>query len=668
MISSLQRSFANTQSAHYVANVRDFLVTEDMSIIGTLSHASLGTVEGEQISAWQAEINILKTALNRVEGVIYLEFAIPRLGGRIDAVVLTGGALIPIEFKVGETHYTRSNIDQAWDYALDLKYFHEASHAADIFPILCATEAKTFDEIWRSSHPDGVRAPLRTNRHHLAEALHNACQQASPVLIDAASWGTSAYRPTPTIIEAAKSLYARHSVDSISRSDAGAKNLHVTSKRVDTIIDEARANGKKAIVFVTGVPGAGKTLVGLNVATKREDRNSPTHAVFLSGNAPLVVVLQESLIRDEIDRLKQIGQKPRKGDVATKVKPFIQNVHHFRDEGVRDRHRPPHDHVVIFDEAQRAWNRDKTIDFMRRKKRISDFSESEPQFLIGYLDRHQDWSVVICLVGGGQEIHTGEAGIGTWLEALHEHYPDWEIHLSTQLNDSEYGAEEWIARLASQGRVRNDSDLHLSVSMRSFRSENVSGFVKSMLDIDLVNSVRMLAEVTSKYPICKTRDLEEAKAWLRSQARGNERYGLLASSQGYRLKPHAIDVRIPIDPVHWFLNERCHVRSSYYLEDAATEFQVQGLELDWSCVTWDADLRFDGDKWSFHSFRGDRWTKVHKKDRARYMINAYRVLLTRARQGMVVFVPPGDTKDKTRLPEYYNGIWKWLDQLGVKSI
>lgn len=408
--------------------------------------------------------------------------------------------------------------------------------------------------------------------------------------------------------------------------------------------------------------------MGLNVATKREDRQSPTHAVFLSGNAPLVAVLQESLIRDEFGRLKQMGKKPRKGDVATKVKPFIQNVHHFRDEGVRDRHRAPHDHVVIFDEAQRAWNREKTIDFMRRKKRIVDFSQSEPQFLISYLDRHQDWSVVVCLVGGGQEIHTGEAGIGTWLEALHDHYPDWEIHVSTELSDSEYAAKSWIAALASQGRVRSEPDLHLSVSMRSFRSENVSGFVKAMLDVDFARSTQMLAEVSSKYPIRKTRDLEVAKAWLRSQARGSERYGLLASSQGYRLKPHSIDVRVPIDPVHWFLNERSHVRSSYYLEDAATEFQVQGLELDWACVTWDADLRFDGDRWSFHSFRGDQWTKVHKEDRMRYMINAYRVLLTRARQGMVVFVPPGDVNDATRSPDYYHGVWEWLHQIGVQSL
>jgi hypothetical protein len=658
----------NSQSAHYVVTVRQFMVADDMSIIGALSHASLGSVEGEQISAWQAEIDILKASLHGLDGVVYLEFAIPRLGGRIDAVILSGGAIIPIEFKVGETHYTRSNIDQAWDYALDLKYFHEASHAADIFPVLCATEAKTFDEGWQPPHSDGVRAPLRTNRRHLSDALRTAIQHASATCLDTESWGTSAYCPTPTIIEAAKSLYARHSVDAISRSDAGAKNLRVTSKRVESIIDEARAHGKKSIVFVTGVPGAGKTLVGLNVATKREDPSSPTHAVFLSGNGPLVAVLQESLVRDELGRLKQLGEKPRKGDVAAKVKPFIQNVHHFRDEGVRDRHRAPHDHVVIFDEAQRAWNREKTIDFMRRKKRISDFSQSEPQFLISYLDRHQDWAVVVCLVGGGQEIHTGEAGIGTWLEALHEHYPDWEIHLSAELNDSEYAAEEWIGCLTSQGRVRSDPDLHLSVSMRSFRSENVSGFVKAMLDVDSDNSTRMLAEISSKYPIRKTRDLEEAKAWVRSQARGSERYGLLASSQGYRLKPHAIDVRVPIEPVHWFLNGHSHVRSSYYLEDAATEFQVQGLEVDWSCVTWDADLRFDGDHWSFHSFRGDTWTKVHKTDRKRYMLNAYRVLLTRARQGMVVFVPPGDAKDATRLPAYYDGVWNWLDQVGVKSL
>lgn len=639
-----------------------------MSIIGSLANASFWAVDPEQLRAWDAEIEILQKALQGYDGAIYLEFAIPRLGGRIDAVILVGGAIIPIEFKVGETQYTRANMDQAWDYALDLKYFHEASHDADIFPILCATEAKSSDDNWQPKHLDGVRPPLRTNQKQLAAAIQIAIRDSTAAHVNEEYWGRSPYCPTPTIVEAAKSLYARHSVDAISRSDAGAKNLRITSKRVEAIIDDARARGKKAIVFVTGVPGAGKTLVGLNVATKRDDPNSPTHAVFLSGNAPLVAVLQESLIRDEVSRLKKKGEKPRKGDVATKVKPFIQNVHHFRDDGVRDMHRAPHDHVVIFDEAQRAWNREKTIDFMRRKKRIADFSQSEPQFLIGCLDRHQDWSVVVCLVGGGQEIHTGEAGIGTWLQAVQEHYPDWEIHVSAELSDSEYAAQDWIASLGRQGRLRSDPDLHLSVSMRSFRSENVSGFVKAMLDVDLAKSTQMLAEVSAKYPIRKTRDLEEAKEWLRTQARGTERFGLLASSQGYRLKPHAIDVRVPIEPVHWFLNERGHVRSSYYLEDAATEFQVQGLELDWACVTWDADLRFDGHRWSFHSFRGEKWTKVHKEDRMRYMINAYRVLLTRARQGMVVFVPPGDSKDATRMPGFYNGVWKWLDQVGVQTL
>lgn len=639
-----------------------------MSIIGTLANASFGAVDSEQLRAWKSQIEILTPALEGLEGSIYFEFTIPRLGGRIDAVVLVAGAIIPIEFKVGETLYTRGNIDQAWDYALDLKYFHEASHDADIFPILCATEANSFDGSWQPKHPDGVRPPLRTNKKQLTVAIHTAIRESTAGRISEENWGSSPYRPTPTIIEAAKSLYAQHSVDAISRSDAGAKNLRITSKRVEAIIDEARACNKKAIVFVTGVPGAGKTLVGLNVATKRDDPKSPTHAVFLSGNGPLVSVLQESLIRDEVSRLRQKGDKPRKGDVAAKVKPFIQNVHHFRDEGVRDRIRPPHDHVVIFDEAQRAWNREKTIDFMRRKKNQPDFSESEPQFLIGCLDRHKDWSVVVCLVGGGQEIHTGEAGIGAWLQAVLEHYPDWEIHVSAELSGSEYAAQDWIASLSAQQRLRSDLDLHLSVSMRSFRSENVSGFVKAMLDVDLAQAEQMLAEVTAKFPIHKTRNLDEAKEWLRTQARGTERYGLLASSQGYRLKPHAIDVRVPIDPVHWFLNERSHVRSSYYLEDAATEFQVQGLELDWACVIWDADLRFDGHRWSFHSFRGDKWTKVHKEDRMRYMINAYRVLMTRARQGMVVFVPPGDSKDATRVPGFYNGVWNWLDRVGVKSL
>jgi len=576
-------------------------------------------------------------------------------------------AVLPIEFKVGRDAYLRADYEQAWDYGLDLKNFHAASHAADILPILVATGADGGDGDWLPAHADGVRPPRRCNADALGEVVREGVALARGPRLDPAAWGRAPYRPTPTIIEAARALYQHHSVEAIARHDAGAINLHVTSRRVEEIIDEACRTGAKAIVFVTGVPGAGKTLVGLNVATRRR-RAGATHAVYLSGNGPLVDVLREALTRDELARRRARGDKARKGAVAQPIKAFIQNVHHFRDEGLRDETRPPADHVVIFDESQRAWNREKTADFMRRRKGRADFAQSEPEFLLGYMDRQRAWAVVICLVGGGQEIHTGEAGIGAWLEAVGRGFPDWRVYVSPHLSDAEYAAVDAIAALERAARVRPEPDLHLAVSMRSFRAEHVSGFVKAVLDGEEAVARARLRDFRERYPMAVTRDLSLARRWLRDHARGSERVGLVASSQAQRLKPHAIDVRVSIDPVHYFLDEPTDTRSSSFLEDAATEFQVQGLELDWACVTWDADFRRIDGRWSHHGFRGDRWENVRKPERQRYLVNAYRVLLTRARQGMIVFVPPGAADDPTRQPSFYDETYAYLVGLGVAEV
>ena len=650
-------------SAYYFAAVDQFVGTDLHGVLGALAAAHTHDLEVDQRQAWEHEIEILKTALCGLPGSVYIEFDVPRLGSRIDAVLISGAAIFPIEFKCGERQFRLADYNQAWDYALDLKNFHAASHDAAILPILVATEADDADSAWQAPYADGVRPPFRCGARHLRSVLEQGLRHTSGAPIDAEAWGAAPYQPTPTIIEAARALYARHSVEAISRSDAGAQNLRVTSVGVEDIIERSRANHEKSIVFVTGVPGAGKTLVGLNVATRRRTLGE-ARAVYLSGNGPLVAVLQEALTRDELAR---VGNTERKGAVRQRVKPFIQNVHHFRDEGVRTTS-APYDHVVIFDEAQRAWTRTKTADFMKRRKKIANFNRSEPEFLISYLDRHDAWAVVICLVGGGQEIHTGEAGIGEWLEAVQLQFPHWRAYVSPNLIDSEYAAQSVLERLGDVASIVWDDRLHLATSMRSFRSEKVSGFVKAVLDCDVLSARTLLQEVTRRYPIAVTRDLARAKAWIRSRARGSERFGLVASSQAQRLKPHAIDVRVNIDPVQWFLNDRHDTRSSYYLEDAATEFQVQGLELEWVCVTWDADLRRHSATWRYHSFRGDAWTAIHKDDRKRYLLNAYRVLLTRARQGMVIFVPPGDDSDPTRAPAFYNETYEYLTGLGVTQV
>lgn len=650
----------------YGASVAEFVRTSAQEIVGQLTLNSSFDIDRTQAAAWLAEIDFLQSRLSDLTGSIFFEFNIPRMGRRIDVVLVIGPVIFAIEFKVGEKTFDRSAIDQVWDYGLDLKNFHEASHDASIIPILIATEATECPSINLHADPDRLYRPIAVDPSSFHSALELALRAVSGAALEAQVWSRASYHPTPTIIEAARSLYAQHSVEAIARFDAGAQNLHVTSRRIEELVDEAQAKRLKRICFVTGVPGAGKTLVGLNLATRREE-DEPTHAVFLSGNGPLVAVLREALTRDEVARRKKQGEKVRKGQVGESVKAFIQNVHHFRDDALIDVG-PPIEHVVIFDEAQRAWNLKQTASFMLRKKRVAGFADSEPEFLISYMDRRKDWAVIVCLVGGGQEINTGEAGIDAWLVAVNRRFPDWEMFISDRLTDSEYAAGRVLKIVRERPRTKFDDSLHLAVSMRSFRAENVSAFVKALLDCDEAEAKKTFAQLSARYPIAIARELNAAKRWIRERARGTERYGLVASSKAMRLKPHAIDIRVSVDPVHYFLNHRDDTRSSYYLEDAATEFQVQGLELDWVCVNWDADFRFNGSGWNYHDFRGNRWCNISNSDNRVYLRNAYRVLLTRARQGMVVFVPPGDSADPTRSPGYYDSTFKYLKELGISEI
>ncbi|MBL9138783.1 MAG: DUF2075 domain-containing protein [Verrucomicrobiales bacterium] len=653
--------------AWYGAPLADFLASEDERVLGQLTTHSEFAVLPTQRDAWLAQLQVLRRELAGLTGGLFLEFTIPRMGRRVDAIFVGGPVVFAVEFKLGEEHFDRAAIDQVWDYALDLKNFHEASHDVALVPILVAMAASQSPEIRLEVDADGVFRPILVHPRGLRTAIEAVLRVASGSALDAPTWASASYRPTPTIVEAARALYARHSVEAIARFDAGAQNLHITSRRIEDLVDDARAQKRKVICFVTGVPGAGKTLVGLNVATHRRDAEQPTHAVFLSGNGPLVAVLREALTRDEFHRRRQQGEKVRKGRVGESVKAFIQNVHHFRDDGLTDSG-PPAEHVVIFDEAQRAWNLRQTSNFMLRKKGREGFAQSEPEFLISYLDRHADWAVIICLVGGGQEINTGEAGIGAWLEAAFRRFRHWQMFISSRLTDSEYAAGQALEMARQGGTTCFDDSLHLAVSMRSFRAENVSAFVKALLDGEKLKAREALNQFASTYPLAVTRSLEVAKRWIRSKARGSERFGLVASSKSLRLKPHAIDIRVTIDPVHYFLNEREDTRSSYFLEDAATEFQVQGLELDWVCVAWDADFRATGAGWSYHDFRGDRWINIANTDNRGYLRNAYRVLLTRARQGMVLFIPPGDPHDPTRAPEFYDSSYDYLREIGIPEV
>jgi len=652
--------------AWYNASVETFLKSSDNEVLGHLSSNSEFPVLQSQIDAWRVEIAILKTALATMAGHLFLEYSIPRMGRRVDAVLILGPAVVVVEFKIGEMRFLRSAVEQVWDYALDLKNFHEGSHRASIVPVLVATEAKACPRAMLHADADGVYRPVCMSEAQLPSLIREVGASVVGNQIDPRQWCASDYHPTPTIIEAARALYAEHSVAAIARFDAGAQNLAVTSCRIEELMTRAHSERRKYLCFVTGVPGAGKTLVGLNLATRRSGQDRSMNAVFLSGNGPLVEVLREALTRDGLARARSSGAAPSKGDVGRKVKSFIQNVHHFRDEALRTP-AAPFEHVAIFDEAQRAWNLRKTASFMKTKKGVTDFEQSEPQFLLSYMDRHPDWAVVVCLVGGGQEINDGEAGIDAWLQAANNSFPEWNLYVSPRLTDSEYASGKALERIAARGNVYFDEALHLAVSMRSFRAENVSTFVKALLDRQRANAGAALASVLSRYPIALTRDLDAAKQWARDRVRGSERSGILASSRAERLKPHAIDVRVKTDPVHWFLSPADDTRSSCFLEDAATEFQVQGLEVDWACVTWDADLRYTDDGWTHHEFKGSGWQNVKKPENQVYLRNAYRVLLTRARQGMVIFVPKGNETDLTRSPAYYDSTYRYLADLGVPA-
>jgi hypothetical protein len=651
----------------YSDSIADFLNRSPEEILGIINAAAL-SAEASQQNAWLGQIQILQSELAPFagQGSLFFEFSVPRIGKRIDVVLVVDRVIFVLEFKVGEREFRRGAIEQVWDYALDLKNFHDTSHEAFIAPVLLATAA-TSQEVRPqfSAREDNVLIPICIAPVQLGFALNRVLTLGQGTAPDAVTWQEGRYRPTPTIIEAARALYAGHSVEEISARGAEAQNLSETSDAVIALVHKANQQRKKIICFVTGVPGAGKTLVGLNVSNTRL-ADEEGKAVYLSGNGPLVRVLQEALATDRFESSKGTPLAVSKTEARRAVSSFIQNVHHFRDAYLDDRS-PPHNHISIFDEAQRAWDLTETQRFMKEKKGIPNFGMSEPEFLISCMDRH-DWAVIICLVGGGQEINRGEAGISGWIGALVEKFPHWSVSASPELTESEYAAGAALARLRVRGDFDQDRALHLATSMRSFRAGGLSDLIKRVLDLDPDGARDLLRQMDGRYPIVLTRSVSTGKEWVRQQARGSERFGMMVSSQAQRLKPLAIDVRVSTNPVHWFLKDRDDVRSSFYLEDVATEFDVQGLELDWSCVVWDGDFRYSESGWVHSSFRGNRWEKITKPERQMFLKNAYRVLLTRARQGMVIVVPEGDLRDKTRTPELYDQTYGYLSSLGLRTL
>lgn len=652
-----------SRRAYYSALVQDFLNESTDSIIGKITQNHSQNLEHLQTGAWRQQIEILQRELQNFKcGYILFEVLIPRMGRRADTVLIYKNFIFVLEFKVGATRYFSQDLRQTHGYAIDLSYFHEGSHHKTIIPVLIATEASTAAITFRAIH-DHVYEPIASNKNGVGSIVKHCVANIEPsetVNIDA--WLNSKYKPTPNIIEAAQALYSNHDVQDIARNDAGAKNLHLTSNRVQQIVHAARVNKRKAICFVTGVPGAGKTLVGLNVATSNTSSSQDEHAVFLSGNGPLVEVLREALARDQVKR----GETLTKTEALRKVEQIIQNIHHFRDEYSQKTSMPPPEKVVIFDEAQRAWDRHNTSKFMILKRGQTDFDQSEPEFLISVMNRHQDWCVIVALIGGGQEINTGEAGLNGWIDALTRRFKDWDVYFPDKLSQPEYAGGAVDCSAINNCHI--EPDLHLATSMRSFKAETLSHMVHYLIHNEPSKAYECYQQFKHKFPIRITRNFAQAKAWISSKARGNETKGLIASSGAIRLKSEAIFVKNRIAAADWFLNDVDDVRSCHFLEDVATEFDIQGLELDWCLIGWDADYRYEGTAFEHWKFTGTSWKKRQLEEQKRFLENAYRVLLTRARQGMVIFIPRGDEHDSTRPSTFYDDTFSYLKRCGIEVI
>jgi len=719
---------------YYASSINDFLCTSNDQVLVELDRASreFVTLYGSQGRAWDKELEDLKILLQDYKdcGSVIFEYSILRLGKRIDVVLLLHGIVFVLEYKAFKDEFQSADRIQVFDYALDLKNFHKESRHRPIVPILIMTDAEARENELLEVR-DSIYQPLLCNTESLGSTIRHCLQNIpSGTYANDNEWINSPYEPTPSIIEAVTHMYQSHTVRDIAKRGSEDNDFFKTCDSIKEIIRISKERRQMSICFVTGVPGAGKTLVGLDIASEfLEDKES--RAVYLSGNGPLVEVLCEALARDEVKHskdkrqqeineiekqdisksekkllIKQLAKSTTKKEAASKVQAIIQMVHRYRKaclvgtieqdgkiiEDIERRNANnssyiPVDHVAIFDEAQRAWTLRGLAKFMKEKNNWNEFPYSEPEFLISCIDRHNEhadpkdrWGVVVCLVGGGQEINHDEAGIGEWIEALNRNFTNWHVYISENLHDSEYMAGEALNNLKNHQNVHSCRELHLAVSRRSFKAERLASFVKALLDIDVETAKRELKELND-YPIYITRDLDKAKNKLRVWANGSsDRYGLLVSSKAERLKPLSIDVRVKPSVTAYFLNGPEDIRSSLFLEDAVSEFDVQGLELDWSCLVWDADFRFVDGSWKHYSIGSKTeddnsmlvWRNINDKDLRAYQKNAYRVLLTRARQGMVICVPKGDTdvppKDKTRLPEFYNGTYEYLKHLGIKEL
>ena len=633
-----------------------------------------------QLGAWKKQVELLHSDLSSIsvnlpqilQSTVIFEFPMIRLQKRLDVVLLLGQLVVIIEFKTGDDTYRVADIRQVEDYALDIHDFHEASHHSAIFPILCVIAGPDLT-IPTVDCASGVHQPICCN----GQMLHRLLSDLSEIAdmnkqIDGEAWEYSPYRPVPTIVRAAEMLFAGHSVREIANASSDPGNLTTTTDRLIQIMDDARSRKERVIVFVTGVPGSGKTLVGLNtIHDPRFASRDFGHAAFLSGNTPLVTVLREALAQDKSRRTHAALNITRR-EVRTKVQGLMNFLEHYLKAHPSD---PPDEHVVVFDEAQRAWDAKYGFEKFERPS-------SEPALFLEIMERRADWAVIVGLVGGGQEINKGERGLREWGDALLarrelSQAKPWRVVAAP---DALTGGDATAWQSLFPDDVPPmwacaDKDLHLGISVRSYRCLTVTRWVNALLE-GHVEDARAIASDAEEFPIFLTRSLAIAREWLRKNTRGSRRCGLTASSGARRLRAEGLGVSLSAtelgDVANWYLCGRGDIRSSYALEVTSNEYTCQGLELDYVGVCWDGDMVWQrhgrGISWTPRQLRGNKWQTVGNDDMRSWIINKYRVLLTRARLGTLIWVPGGDTEDSTRLPVIYDNLAEILSRAGARGI
>jgi len=667
-------------SAYYKSELEQFIELEITQIIGELSRNQTGT-SPEQLDSWEKEVVVLKDTCKHLisnfvstSWALLLEYRMFRLHRRIDAVLLADEIIFVIEFKMGADSCNSADIAQTEDYALDLRDFHAASHNRKIVPILCASES-VGNEIAYIQLEDSVSNVLLANKYNLHKVIQHAYETIhadNTIRMVMDDWDMASYSPVPTIIEAAELLYASHDVEEIHSALADQSNLTGTTDRLIEIIAEAREKKRRVVCFVTGVPGSGKTLTGLNaVHDPRFRQYSDTSSAFLSGNSPLVEVLREALA---VDHAKREGVT--KKDALRKTKAEIQLLMRYLDEYERrDINHPPHEHVIVFDEAQRAWN-------AAYGKQKFDREASEPTMFLEIMARHNDWAVIIALVGGGQEINKGEGGLSEWGQSISLFEPEkyvnkgWDIHASPHVLEGTAvtaGSVIFPEGVPTNITIETDERLHLPVSIRSHRCEVANAWIDAVLEGDK-EKARLLSRQLNHFPIYITRSLDEMREWLTRTTRGHRRCGLVASSNARRLRGYGLGVALSTQDLSavtsWYLKPQGDVRSSYQLEVTATEYACQGLELDRVGLCWAEDMTWSNDdgEWKYRSFRGSKWNNTKQDEGKKNTTNTYRVLMSRAREAMIIWVPPGDDEDETRPVEWMDETAAYLKDCGISEL